>query len=61
MLQALVCELWVVMWPFCVIRAVLGCAVLALVGGRLFCVVVGDGGGQCGMVVGEVGSRRGRW
>ena len=50
-----------VMWLFCVVCAVLGCAMLTLVGGRLFCVVVGDGGGQGGMVVGEVGSHRGQW
>ena len=60
-LQALVCELWVVTWHFCIVRAVLGCAVLALGGGRSFCVVVGDGGGQGGMVVGKVGSHRGPW
>ena len=50
-----------VTWRFCVVHAVLGCAVLALVGGRLFCMVVGDGGGQGGMVVGEVGSHHGQW
>ena len=59
------CVVWcgccVMMWCFCFIHAVLGCAVLALVGGWLFCVVVGDGGGQGGIVVGEVGSRRGQW
>ena len=61
MLQALICELWVVRWRFCVVIAVLGRAVLVLGGGRLLCMVVGDGGGQGGMVVGKVGSHRGRW
>ena len=48
-----------VMWRFCIVLAVLGCAVLVLGGGRLLCMVVSDGGGQGGMVVGEVGSHHG--
>ena len=46
--QALICELWVVTWCFCIVLAILGHALLILGGGQLFCVVVSDGGGQGG-------------